>query len=128
MYFEAHGNIDFMITKSCVINRPNAPFNEEGINVLFTTLLSQIEKRGMGSWVLIEILGEQALPTPEAMTALVARYQNCFNKGCIQIHSVCANSVQKQFLMQVAEKTDLDIFFHDTEETALSTNEQYLAN
>ena len=128
MYFEAHGNIDFMITKSCVINRPNTPFNEEGVHVLFTTILDQIEKRSLAKWVLIEVLGEQALPTPDAMIALVKQYEACLNNGCAHIHSVCSNSVQKQFLTQVAEHTRLNIYFYNDEAAAMAACEEYLSN
>jgi len=103
MYFDAHGNISFIIDNSCVINRPNTPFNEEGVNILFDSILGQVKKKNISKWVLIELLGEKASPTPDALSVLVQKYKMSSSIGCEKVDSVCSTSLQKQFLAQVAE-------------------------
>ncbi len=50
--------------------------------------------------MLIELLGEKASPTPDALSVLVQKYKSI---GCEKVDSVCSTSLQKQFLAQVAE-------------------------
>jgi len=128
MYFDAHGNIRFMINNSCVINRPNAPFNEEGIDILFAGIFGQVKKKNLSKWVLIELLGEKALPTPDAAMALVQKYKMSSSLGCVKVDSVCSTTLQKMFLTQVAEEANIELSFYETEEEAFSANKKYLSN
>jgi len=128
MYFDAHGNISFMINNSCVINRPNTPFNEEGIDILFDGILGQVKKKKLSKWVLIELLGKGAFPTPGALTVLVQKYKMSSSLGCVKVDSVCSTYLQKQFLNQVAELAHIELSFYETEEEAFLANEKYLEN
>ena len=128
MYFDAHGNISFMINNNCVINRPNTPFNEQGINILFDAILGQVKKQNLSKWALIELLGNNAFPTPEALTILVQKYKTSSSLGCVKVDSVCSTSLQKQFLTQVAELANIELSFYETEEEAFFANSKYLSN
>jgi hypothetical protein len=128
MSFEAHGNINFTITNSCIINRPQEPFNEEGIDILFDRILSYVKDKKLSQWVLIELLGENAFPTPEAFDSLVQRYKVCDVFGCVKIHSVCDNSLQQEFLTKIAAKANIALSFYETEKEAFAACEEYLAN
>ena len=128
MYFNAHGNINFIINNSCVINRPNETFNEEGIDILFESIFAQVKKKNLSKWVLIELLGEGALPTPSAMMALAQKYKMSSSLGCVKVDTVCSTTLQKQFLTQVAEQANIELSFYETEEEAFSANMKYLSN
>jgi len=123
MYLRAHGNIDFKIQNRCVINKPNTAFNEEGVNLLFSHILEEIKTKRVDEWVLIEVLRENALPTPEAMRALVENYKKAKEQGCIKIAAVCKVSLQKHFLSSIAEKAKVNICFYTSENEATEDNE-----
>jgi len=127
MYFDSHGNIDFTIHNSCIINRPNEPFNEEGVDILFDNILMHVKNERLSQWVLVELLGEYAFPTPEAIDSIVQRYKMSARLGCVKIHSVCFNTIQKHFIKQIADKANIILSFYETEEEALAACEKYLA-
>ena len=126
MYFSAHGNIDFLIQHKCVLNRPNSPYNEEGMNMLFSHILGKMKEKQLDQWALIEVLGADALPTPEALTALINNYKKAKKLGCIKITAVCENSLQNHFINNAANKAKLNICFYSSENEALEHNKQFL--
>ena len=126
MFFSAHGNIKFLIQNKCVINKPDTSFNEEGVHILFANIIGQIQKQQVDGWVLIEVLGPDALPTPEALQALADSYKKIKEHGCIKISAVCSNSLQKQFLIKAAELAKINIYFSSSEAAALEYNERFL--
>jgi len=126
MNFSAHGNIEFLIQHKCVVNKPNTGFNEEGVNKLFSYILEQVKEKQLDKWILIEILGADALPTPEALISLTDNYKKAKELGCIKIVTVCENSLQNQFIKRAAEEAKVDICCYSSENEALEHNKQFL--
>ena len=126
MHFEAHGNIDFFVGDSCVINRPNESFNQEGVKLLFETFFKRLKTKKITSWMLFEFLGGNAFPTPDAMAELTSCYKSSRELGCVKVAAVCGTTAQCIFLEQVAEKANMAISFYSTEEEALTANQDFL--
>jgi len=120
--FSAHGNIEFTVINNCVINRPNAAFNKEGIDILFEHILRAVTEQKLTDWVLIEALGKEALPTPEAMAALIEQYANCVNLGCRRIAVCCDLFLQKSFFHKLAEQVPIEVCFYKDETEAIEAN------
>jgi|GEM_PF-1779113 len=127
MFFSAHGNVDFMISNSCVINSPKESFNKEGIGILFNSIFSQVKKDNLTTWTLIELLREDAFATPEAMDELVKNYERAVVLGCIKFSAVCSNCLQEDFLTQVANRANIKLSFYQTANEAYSANQEFLS-
>ena len=81
----------------------------------------------MSQWVLVELLGEDTFPTPEATDSLVHKYKMSAILGCVKVHSVCTHSIQKNFIKKIADKASIALSFYETEKEALAACEKYLA-
>ena len=121
MEFSAHGNINFSIKDSCVINRPNASFNEAGIEMLFEQILKKVQLYQLNDWILIELLGPNAIPTPDAMSALTKQYKHAQNLGCKKVVVVTVNLIQKSFMQELGEKSGSQMQFYDSEKDAIDS-------
>lgn len=126
MKFSAHGNIDYYIQNKCVINKPNAGFNKEGIDILFTSIVNSLREHQVAEWVLIEVLEKDALPTPAAKQALIDNYKMAQKHGCVKISAVCFNVLQTKFLAEVSKLSNIDIHFFTCERDALANNKDFL--
>lgn len=126
MAFSAHGNIDFVIQNQSVINRPNSSFNAGGIDMLFDQILKKTQELDLKEWILIELLGSNAIPTPEALTALIDRYKEAKALGCKKVFVVCSISMQRPFMQELGEKSGLPMQFYDSEEEVMEINQAYL--
>jgi len=126
MNFEAHGNINFIIKNSCVINRPNEGFNKEGVDILFDNILTYVKKKNLSQWVLVESLGKFAFPTPDALVSLARKYKISSEFGCVKIYAVCSSNAQKKFIIDAASIANIELSFCETEENALAACEKYL--
>jgi len=82
----------------------------------------------LSQWVLVELLGEDAFPTPEAMDSLVQRYKVSASLGCLKIHSVCFNRIQKHFIKQIADKANIVLSFYETVKEAFAACDKFLSD
>lgn len=99
---EVHRNIEFNIQHHCVMNKPKISYKKAAIAVLFNAIIKAVNEAQLKEWVLNELLGESVLSMPEARNALVKCYQQGMSCGCLRVSVVCANTLQKRFLLQVA--------------------------
>ena len=125
MHFQAHGNIDVTIDKFCVIDRPNAAFNKEGIAELHAEILARVKTANLTKWRLIEILSEDAYPTHDAVDDIINAYEHYATLGCTGIHVVCSES-QKAVFLKITQQISISIFFYASEPEALEANKAFL--
>ena len=121
MGFKAHGNINIEVVGRIVINRPDTAFNNEEISVLFDSIEAKAKGFNEQTWMLIEALGQEALPTPHAMDELMARYSRCKALGCQGIACV-GSPFQREFMKNMADRAGLLIQFYENEKAAIDAN------
>lgn len=121
MVFAAHGNISVERIGRIIINRPTTAFNSEGMQALFKSIAAQAVELEQGGWILVESLGNEALPTPSAIDELLASYRRCKNLGCKKIAGI-GNPLQREFLGKAASNAGLPIAFYNDEKAAINAN------
>ena len=117
-----HGNINFKIQGDCIINRPNSLFNEKGIENLFNEILNSVKQEALNKWVLVELLGNDAIPSPEAKAALVKQYFRIQQLGCYKVVVHSKSPLQKKFMDDIGVKSGIDLHFANSEEEAIDSS------
>jgi len=113
MKLNPHGNIDITVDNGVVINKPNEPFNKEGIDALFKAIFSKVKEHNLWSWVLVELFQEDAYPTPSAIDSLINKYWMAKQLGCCVIYTYCSKSCQYHVVEDAAKKAGINLIRTD---------------